>query len=148
MNINTAPEFLLRFLCGDDDRAYEELLDILRGENASGREPFFRTPNDPRLVGLRTNRAIELGSECKIFRIHVTVTKGAANFRLHALLEAGGRFAGRNNTSPATRSRPATRVPNTRTAKTKTRGPLDPRFAKLEYPFRIIALRENENLVD
>jgi len=42
------------------------------------------------------------------------------------------------------------RTPGTRTSKSKNRGrgPLDPNFSKLQYPFRIIALRENENLVD
>ena len=151
VNINTAPEYLLRFLCGDDERAYEDLLEILNGENPSSREPFFRSPNDSRLGALRANRAIELGSECKIFRIHVKVNKGTANFRLHTLVETAssvGRRAGSPTPSRTVRTKPAARVPNTRTAKTKSRGPLDPRFSKLQYPFRIIALRENENLVD
>ena len=152
LNVNTAPEFLLRFLCGDDERAYEELREILNGENPSAKEPFFRSPNDSRLGALRGNRSIEMGSECKIFRIHVNVSKGTANFRLHTLVESGRSAGGRAAPAPPpagpVRTKPAARVPNTRTAKTKGRGPLDPRFSKLEYPFRIIALRENENLVD
>ena len=154
VNVNTAPEYLLRFLCGDDERAFEEMVEILRGENPTSGEPFFRSPNDSRLGALRANRAIELGSECKIFRIKVSVSKGSANFRLHTLVESGrrtGTNSSRPNSAGVVRNKPAARVPNTSTAKTSktsTRGPLDPRFSKLQYPFRIIALRENENLVD
>jgi hypothetical protein len=144
VNVNTAPDYLLRFLCGDDDRAYEELLDKLSGRDTTSGETFFRNAGDRQLSSLRANRSIELGSECKIFRIHVTVRKGAANFRLHALLGHG-----RSSSGGATATTPRSpRVPNTRTSKTKSGSPLDKNFAKLQYPFHIIALRENENLVD
>jgi general secretion pathway protein K len=151
VNINTAPDYLLRFLCGDDDRGYEQILDVLSGKDPSVSEPFFRNSNDSKLSSLRRNRSIELGAECKIFRIHITVSKGPSNFRLHALLESGRSSSGGTAVTPGpARSVPSARIPNTRTSKSKNRGrgPLDPNFSKLQYPFRIIALRENENLVD
>ena len=144
VNVNTAPDYLLRFLCGEDDRAYEELLDKLNGRDSSSGETFFRNAGDQRLAALRANRSIELGSECRIFRLHVKVSKGAANFRLHALLGRGRSSSG-GTVTVAPRS---PRVPNTRSTKTKSGSPLDKNFAKLQYPFHIIALRENENLVD
>ena len=156
LNVNTASEFLLRFLCGDDDRSYEELREILAGEQSSG-EPFFRSLSDPRLADhLRGKRNLRLGAQCRVFRIHVEVIKGEANFHLHAVVEVGGPSAGQiptaGNPAGGPRTSPAPRVPNTTGGATtrggKRRGPLNPNFPKLQYPFRIIALRENENLVD
>jgi hypothetical protein len=62
-----------------------------------------------------------------MFRVEITVTRGLANFQLHAVLSSGGTLAPQNGT---VRRPPAKKGPN------------------LGYPFKVLSIRENENMVD
>jgi hypothetical protein len=61
----------------------------------------------------------------------VKVSKGKANFQLHAILGSGN----------------AMQVPP-KSGKGKVQKPRSQQNAKIRYPFRILSIRENENLVD
>ena len=129
VNINTASSFLVRFLCGDDDNLYEE---VYGGPSQSSGEPFFRNMNDPRLVQMRQNRSISTSTMASAFRILVEVTKGKGNFQLHAILV-------RTDGSQTQTNRKAGQNPGK---------PRSPQNVKMKYPFRVLSIRENENLVD
>ena len=47
---NNASPFLMRFLCGDDERLYEEFME---GPSGGGGEAFYTNPNDPGIGPLR-----------------------------------------------------------------------------------------------
>ena len=129
VNINTASSYLVKFLCGDDDSLYDE---VLAGPNGSTGDPYFKTMNDPALVQLRSNRSISTSTTATVFRVLVTVTKGKANFQLHAIL-AGGNAA-----------QPKPKAGGSRVAPK----PRSQQNSKMKYPFRILSIRENENLID
>lgn len=129
INVNTASSFLIKFLCGDDDSLYDE---VLAGPSASSGDPFFKNMNDPKLAQLRNNRSISTSTTATVFRALVTVKKGKANFQLHAILASGKAMqtslqGGRGKVTPKPRSKQNT---------------------KMRYPFRILSIRENENLID
>ena len=84
---------------------------------------------------MKGNRQLSLGAECRVLRLKVIARKGTANFRLEVVVES------------AKGSRRAT-APTPGGSSKRPSGPLDPRFSQLKYPFRILALIENENLVD
>lgn len=129
VNINGAPDFLLRFLCGDDEGLYE---DLKSGPSAFAQESgFFTSMNDPVLAQLSQKSRIRFSTSASMFRIEVNITKGKANFQLHAVV-------GRDGAVPNSKN-------NKGSAKPKTRHPQN---QKIQYPFRILSLRENENLID
>ena len=76
---------------------------------------------------LRANSSIPLSTEVKMFRVEITVNRGLANFQLHAILSYGG--------SLAPQAGKVIRPPS-------KKGP------NLGYPFKVLSIRENENLVD
>ena len=125
VNINTASLYLLKFLCGGDDDLAEE---IYAGPSTSQGDPYFTNMNDPNLKLMRGNRSISTGCIATVFRARVTVKKGKANFQLHAIL---ARPNAQNKQSKGTKANP------------RSQQNLD-----LGYPFRILSIRENENLVD
>lgn len=125
VNINTASPYLIRFLCGDDEELAEE---ILEGQQSSQNDPYFTNMNDPNLSLMRANRSISTNTSATVFRASVLVEKGKANFQLHAILAR----------SDIKKSQP-------KGSKAKARSPQN---LKLQYPFRILSIRENENLVD
>ena len=127
VNINTASYFLVKFLCGDDDGLYE---DILTGPSGTSGDPFFKNMNDPKLAQMRNNRSISTSTTATVFRVLVTVSKGKANFQLHAILGRGD----------AMQSQPS--------GKGQVQKPRSQQNSKIRYPFRILSIRENENLVD
>ena len=87
VNINTASPYLVKFLCGDDDSLYDE---VIAGPSSSSGDPYFKSMNDPNLAQLRSNRSISTSTTASVFRaVLVTVTKGKANFQLHAILASG-----------------------------------------------------------
>ena len=129
VNINTVSPFLLRFLCGDDEGLFEE---VLAGPSSSSGEPFFKSMNHESLRQLRQNRSISTGVTATIFRVRIDVSKGKANFKLHAILVAESSTGGQANNSRGK----------------KGIKPRSPQNTKLKLPFRILAIRENENLID
>ena len=129
VNINTASSFLIRFLCGDDENLYNDILD---GPSSTSNEPFFKNMNDPKLRQMRQQRSISTGVTSTILRALINVSKGKANFKLHAVLA-------RTNVKASN--------PKSNTGK-KTQKPRSPQNMKMRLPFRILAIRENENLID
>ena len=135
LNVNQTSGFLRTFLCGDNDYGLEDLEAFLSGEGAYGGEEgqgrYFQSPNDPKLQMLK-GRGIQFGVDCKAFRVKVTVSRGKSKFVLWAILEdlTGG------SASQST----ATLSPQAQESKK--------RFDSLKYPFKILALRENENFID
>ena len=129
VNINTASPYLVKFLCGDDDSLYDE---VIAGPSSSSGDPYFKSMNDPKLAQLRSNRSISTSTTASVFRVLVTVTKGKANFQLHAILASG------NAAQPKSQGRGARVAPK----------PRSPQNTKMQYPFRILSIRENENLID
>ncbi len=129
VNINTASPFLVRFLCGDDDSLYDE---IIAGPDGSSGEPFFRNMNDPRLAQMRQNRSISTSTTTSTFRVKIDVSKGKGNFQLHAVLGRADSMQSR---------------PKQNNGKNSAK-PRSPQNIKMKYPFRILSIRENENLVD
>ncbi|MDB4331386.1 general secretion pathway protein GspK [bacterium] len=129
ININGAPEFLLRFLCGENEGLYE---DLKAGPSSYSKESsFFTSMNDPVLSRVSKKSGIRLGTNASMFRLVITVSKGKANFKLHAVVGVDG--VGNRST------------PTKRKKKIKPRSQQN---QKIKYPFRVLSLRENENLID
>ncbi len=129
VNLNGASDFLVRFLCGDDDRLYE---DFLNGPSSSSEESgFYTSLNDPNISQIGQNSGIGLSTVVSMLRLEVLVSKGKANFQLHVVLALNG---GNQNQ--------AINAPN------KKRKARSSQNQKIKYPFRILSLRENENLID
>ena len=118
-----------RYLCGDDESLFEDLAD---GSSVSGEE-YFTNTNDPGLARLHGKRGIPVGVTATAFRVEVSVDKGKSNFRLHAIISTDV-----GNSS-------VRRQPNTKQTKQR---PRSQKNVSLQYPFRILSLRENENLID
>ena len=125
VNINTASPYLIRFLCGDDEELAEE---IQAGPSTSQGDPYFTNMNDPNLALMRGNRSISTSYSATVFRALISITKGKANFQLHVILALTDT---KNKQSKGTK------------ANSRSQQNLD-----LVYPFRILSIRENENLVD
>ena len=66
-----------------------------------------------------------------MFRLLITVSKGKANFQLHAVV-------GLDGADPRSASGRGKK-------KIKSKSPQN---QKIKYPFRVLSLRENENLID
>jgi len=148
LNINGASSFLLRFLCGDNDSGREKLEEYLSEADSSGasieHKPYFQSINDPELMALDQNKKQQwVDSTFKVGRIKITASRRKATFVLHALVEVpGGATKPATPTTPTTPTTPAATTPapdNSEEAK---------RFKALNYPFRILSLRENENFID
>ena len=84
---------------------------------------------------LAGKRGLKINKSAKIFRLEINVNRGKSNFQLHAiLLDIVG--SGTNKPLPP---KPGQK----NIAKQRSQ-----RNIKVQYPFRILALRENENLID
>jgi hypothetical protein len=102
--------------------------EIQAGPSNSQGDPYFTNMNDPNLASMRSNRSISTNTSATVFRAEISVNKGKANFQLHAIL---ARPNPQNKQSKGTKANP------------RNQQNLD-----LGYPFRILSIRENENLVD
>jgi hypothetical protein len=129
VNINNASPFLIKFLCGDDDDLAKE---IMEGPQSSTGDPYFTSMNDSDIAMMLANRSISTNVKSTMFRAEINVTKGKANFKLHAILaldsESSGQPQGNKGKS--------------------VKKPRSAQNVKLKFPFRILSIRENENLVD
>lgn len=130
VNVNGASSFLKRYLCGDDDSLFD---DFSSGPADASGEDYYTNANDPNLARLRGKRNIPFGVTASAFRVEVSIDKGKSNFRLHVVLST-------DLGNPSVR-----RQPN---AGQKAPRPRSQKNASLRYPFRILSLRENENLID
>ncbi len=133
VNINGASSFLKRFLCGDNDSLHEE---ILAGPRfGTGGEPYFTNLSDPNISQLQAIRGIKITCAATLFRVNITVSRGKARFRLQAIISSD---------TTAAKSSSSKKSDNIQQK-------LRPRAAQnvsLNYPFRILSIRENENLID
>lgn len=132
VNINGASSFLKRFLCGDDDSLHEE---ILAGPRFVGTEPYFTNLSDPNLAQIQTIRGIKITCKATLFRVKIIVSRGKARFRLQAILSSD--FLMGNPPGKSVLKNPQNKV-RPRTAQN----------VSLNYPFRVLSIRENENLID
>jgi len=133
LNINGVSSYLKRFLCGDNDSLHEE---IMAGPRfGSGSEPYYTNLNDPNLAQLQSIRGIKLTTSATLFRVEVSISKGKAEFKLHAILstDLGSGKPGQQKNIKASADK---------------QKPRNPQNVALKYPFRILAIRENENLID
>jgi len=76
-----------------------------------------------------------LTTSATLFRVEVSISKGKAEFKLHAILSTdlgSGKPGQQKNTN----------------ASADKQKPRNPQNVALKYPFRILAIRENENLID
>ena len=78
---------------------------------------------------MRGNRSISTSTTSTMFRAEVTLTKGKANFKLHAILARESKQPGQPQAKKAKKGRSSQNT-------------------KLAYPLRVLSIRENENLVD
>ncbi len=133
LNINGASSFLKRFLCGDNDSLHEE---ILAGPRfGSGSEPYFTNLADPNLAQLQSIRGIKISCTASLFRVIITISRGKARFKLQAILSADSKVG--KNSPGASSKNPLEKV-----------RPRAAQNVSLNYPFRILSMRENENLID
>ncbi|MFP6855016.1 MAG: hypothetical protein VB980_04470, partial [Opitutales bacterium] len=144
LNINGASSFILRFLCGENDSGREELEEFFQeGKNSDGsqgQQTYFQDLNDPKLLALDEQKKKQwVDSAFQVGRIKITATRGKATFMLHALVEVP---SGSSNPSNPTAPKPAT------PAASSIESAASKRFEELNYPIRILALRENENFID
>ena len=129
-NPDGASDFLLRFLAGEDESAYEDLNDTRYSESESERQRYHQLISE-----LAGKRGLKVDKSAKIFRLEVNVNRGKSNFQLHAILLDAVGSGSRNPVRP-------------RPGQKNVEKPRSARNVKAQYPFRILALRENENLID
>ena len=126
LNINGANRDLMKFLCGDDESLFEELM-----EGPTQGEPYYTNLQQNPLPLVSQKTGIPMDVRATLLRIEILVSKGKANFKLHAVL---GLEANINTSAPAG---------GKSSSKARSRS-----NQKLQYPFRILSMRENENLID
>ena len=133
VNINGVSSFLKRFLCGDNDSLHEQI--VAGPRFGSDSEPYFKNLTDPNLAQLQSIRGIKLSCAASLFRVMITISRGKARFKLQAILSSdsmvGKSLRGAYSKNPQEKVRPRA-VQN----------------VSLNYPFRILSMRENENLID
>ena len=125
---------MIRILAGDDDQLYEELLEQRSSGERRDREDFFQPMNQ-----LASKIGLKLSNQVQVLRAVITVTRGRSVFKLHAVLSnesSGSRNSANNRNSSSAKN-----------ATTKSL-PRSERNQKVKYPFRVLALKENENLID
>lgn len=128
-NPDGASEFLLRFLAGEDESAFEDLNETRNSDSESERNRYFSLVQE-----LASKRGIKIDRSARVFRVLINVNRGKSNFQLHAVLADVTSSPRRN---PRTSSNSKNKI-----------NPRSSRNQKIQYPFRILALKENENLID
>jgi hypothetical protein len=115
--------FLRKLMSGDDDSLYE---DLVEGPSLE---------NENRLVRILNTLGIKHDDKATLLRVIVTVKRGKARFKLQAILSSESSL-------------------NSRAAKTSAKStqkkarPRSKTNVSLQYPFRILSIRENENFID
>ena len=127
LNAFSASDFIIRFLADFDEFLAEELLELRRSPNESDSEEFNRKINQ-----LAAKAGITLTKRIENLRVEITITKGKSVFKLNAILQLDN-----NKKKPTQASQPKTKIRER-----------SKRNMAMSYPFRILALKENENLID
>ena len=121
---------MLRVLAGDDNRLYEELVELKSSSDAIERQDYFQ-----QMSQLASEMGLKLSDEVRVLRVEISVTRGKSVFKLHAVLS--------NQVASSPRSNQNSRKKVNSRSMEKS-----PRNSKIKYPLRILAIRENENLFD
>ena len=161
-NVNGAADTTLAVLGGYDDTSVRTITDYLSGLGSYARQgpAYFRNPQDVAgVVGQATNTS-RLGAQVACLRVNVTVHEGPSSFRLSAVVAppngAGAppadppppttdssttqSGADSSTTSATTATAAATTAANT-DATGSTAQPA------LNYPFTLLEIRENDEIV-
>ncbi|MDA7757088.1 general secretion pathway protein GspK [Opitutales bacterium] len=129
-NPDGASVFLLKFLAGDDEGAFEDLNESRNSSSQSDKKRYYD------MIGeLANKRGLKIDRSAKVFRLEINVNRGKSNFQLHAILLNEMSSGNRKPIRP-------------KTGQKNLQKPRSARNQKIQYPFRILALRENENLID
>ena len=118
----------MRFLAGEDESAFEDLNET-RNSDSERSNRYFSLVQE-----LASKRGIKIDRSARVFRVLINVNRGKSNFQLHAVLADVTSSPQRN---PRTSSNSKNKI-----------NPRSSRNQKIQYPFRILALKENENLID
>ena len=127
INPYSISEFVLLFLADYDEFLVAELRDLRGSLETIENGEFYR-----KMQELAGKAGFSLTSAIEVLRVEITITKGKSVFKLHALLEI--------NTNNSNRPTPNKAQENVL--------PRSKRNLEMKYPFRILALKENENLID
>lgn len=127
INPYSTTEFIIRFLADFDEFLVEELLELRRSGDQSDLGEYYS-----KIGQLATKAGLELTEAIDFLRIEITIKKGRSVFKLHSIIEINTKSKGRTQ-------------PN---QNNKTVLPRSKRNLEMNYPFRILTLKENENLID
>ena len=127
INPHTCSDFILRALTGSDDSLYKELVDKRSSDESRDRKEFF-----DQMSKLAGEMGIKLSQDIMIVRAVVTVERGNPCFNYMQYCRINCKVRSKCQ-------------PKCQKNKGKKRSE---RNEKLKYPMRILALRENENLID
>ena len=122
-------DFILRVLAGSDDFVYEELIELKSSDSLQDRNEFYDS-----ISKLASEMGIKISREVIVLRVVITVERGKSMFQLHAVLST--------QLAPARGNVRNTSANLPKVAKRSKKN------EKLKYPLRLLALRENENLID
>lgn len=127
INPHSTTEFIIRFLADFDEFLVEELLELRSSGDPSDLDDYYNEVKQ-----LAANSGLELTDAIDFLRIEITINRGNSVFKLHAVLEINTKGNSRSQTSQ----------------KTKNILPRSKRNMEINYPFRVLTLKENENLID
>ena len=129
-NPDGASDFLLRFLAGEDDSAYEDLNETRYSDSETDRQRYHQMVSE-----LAGKRGLKINKTARVFRLEINVNRGKSNFQLHAVIV--------DVVGAGSKRLPAPKSGQKNGVKARSA-----RNVKMQYPFRVLALRENENLID
>jgi len=121
--LSNPTNLLIKFLADFDEFLFEELVDLKNSDMESEREEFRA-----KIEELAGKRGIKTTQQVNFPRFEIKITKGKAEFQLHCVLQ--------NGKSSSSKSKSG----NLNNNKSKDQAN--------DYPFSILALKENENLID
>jgi hypothetical protein len=128
INPYTCSELVLRTLAGSDEALFEELRELRSSDSQRDRDDFYN-----KVKGLASEMGLEITRSINVIRAIVTVERGKSMFQLHAVFST--KMSGGTSQNSQQRS-------------SQKKAKRSERNEKLAYPLRVLALRENENLID
>jgi hypothetical protein len=127
INPFSTTEFIIRFLADFDEYLVEELLELRGSGDSSDLDEYYR-----KIEQLAGKAGLALTQKIDYLRIEITIKKGKSVFKLHAILEININQGARGQANQSKKN-------------VLPRSKLN---LGMNYPFRILALKENENLID
>lgn len=162
-NINTARMTTLAAFGNYDETSVKQIADYLGGSGAGGGDepPYFK--NTQEVTGLVGEAAsTRLGVQASCLRVNVIVTEGRTSFRLSAVITAPGgaqlpppdqmrSAADKTDSTVADGSAAAQSQPNAAGAadgSSSAQNTTEQTATALNYPFTLLQIRENDEIVD